>query len=547
MTGQQLESRPEYAQPHDILVVDDDQAMCHYCATALRQLGHTVTASTSSLAALDHLRQQRFDLILTDIRMPQLSGLELARHARLIDPTLAVIIMSGQTTLEMLREAVLNGVTSYLSKPFELEELRLSVTQVLHQRATMRDKLRLETVVHQLRLSSAFNYTLSLSEMCAEIVRVVQSEVGGKWAYFLLTADDQEPRLLFGHENQPPLDMDGWHLLQETADKHQPARARLKLGDTEATVVCMPLSVGGHHIGSVLFDYVLPLTPARSESLTLLMKQASAALNNARLYTQIKDANARLQELDRLKSEFLAITSHELRTPLAIVLGYAMLLHEQAEPPAREYLARMLESGQRLNSIIDDMTHLRQVELQQTQLQLEDIYLLDLVQECVEHMQSRVQAKRQQLEVHAEADRLCRIRLDHDKMSLVLTSLFSNAIKFTPLEGTIKVSVWCEYIETVPYVHEDHEVPLHPGMWGFISVQDTGIGIPQDQQRRIFERFYQVADSITRESGGTGLGLALVQGLVTVHNGRVWVNSKEGVGSTFTVALPQAGPQSLMS
>ncbi len=521
--------------------------MCHYCTSALRHLGYHVTATTSSLAALDYLRQQPFDLVLTDIKMPQLSGLDLTRHAREIDPILAIVIMSGQTSLEMLREAVSNGITSYLSKPFEVEELRLTVTQVLHQRTMMRDKLRLETVVHQLRLSSAFNYTLSLPEMCAEILRVVQEEISGRWAYFLLNVDDAAPRLLFGHPDQPPLDTAGWQLLQQTALKQLPSRTRIQLGAELCDGVCLPLSVGGQNIGSVLFNHTQPLTPARAESLTLLMKHAAAALNNARLFTQVQEANSRLQELDRLKSEFIAITSHELRTPLAIVLGYAMLLHDQADPPAREYLRRMLESGHRLNAIIDDMTNLRQVELRQTHLTIEEVDLADLMQECVTNVQSLADGKRQTLNLKYDASALCRVHLDRDKIALVLTSLLSNAIKFTPIGGDVTLQAWCEHVETVPYAHGDQAIALNPGAWAFISVQDTGIGIPPGQQRRIFERFYQVADSLTRENGGTGLGLALVQGLVTVHNGHVWVTSQEGMGSTFTVALPQNVPQSLMS
>jgi signal transduction histidine kinase len=92
---------------------------------------------------------------------------------------------------------------------------------------------------------------------------------------------------------------------------------------------------------------------------------------------------------------------------------------------------------------------------------------------------------------------------------------------------------------TVPYQHPHFVGTIAPGTWSFISVQDSGIGIPESQQRRIFDRFYQVANSLTREHGGTGLGLALVQGLVTLHNGHVWVQSEEGRGSTFTIALPQ--------
>lgn len=527
-----------------ILVVDDDASMCNFCSKALRHAGYHVVDTTSSIKALDYLRQQTFDLLFTDIRMPQLSGLELARQARILDPGMAVIIMTGQTTLEMLREAVQQGVTSYLSKPFEIEEMRLTVAQVLHQRATMQDKVQLEAIVHQLQLSSAFNRTLSLHELCSEIVRVTQREIGCRLGYFLLISPDETPRLLPGWANQPQLTEAGWSLLQATHMRQEIQHSQLRLADTQYALICVPLSIAGQQVGSALFDYTIQLTPARTDSLLLLMTHAAAALNNAQLFTRMQEANSRLKELDRLKSEFISITSHELRTPLAIVLGYAMLLHDQTDPPARDYLRRMLDNGQRINDIIDDMTHLRRLETQQTELMLEPIPLGELLRECIDDMLRVSKHKKQTIMVESKLDDLCTIVIDRVKIALAVMSLLSNAIKFTPIGGTVTVCSWCETVQTVPYEHPDFAGTLAPGAWSFVCIRDSGIGIPPAEQRRIFERFYQVAHSLTREQGGTGLGLALVQGLVALHGGQVWVKSQEGLGSTFTIALPQRGPQS---
>ena len=529
-------------EPHvasAILVVDDDVSMCRYCAKALRNVGYHVTDTASSLAALEHLRHQPYDLLLTDIKMPQLSGLELARQARILNPGLAVIIMTGHATLENLREAVGQGVTSYLSKPFEIEEMRLSVAQVLHGRATLLEKTQLEVLVHQLQLSNAFNRTLALPELCREIVRVAAGEIGCQIGYFLLQSPDDQPRLLNGCENQPQLNETGWQMLQAACTSPQPLQSVLRFADRSCNSVGLALRVGGTSIGSVLFDHSLPLTPARLDSLTLLMTHAAAALNNAQLYTRMQEANNRLQELDRLKSEFIAITSHELRTPLAIVLGYAMLLYDQTEPPARDYLHRMLENGQRISTIIDDMTHLRRLETQQSELTLEAINLPTLLRQCLDEMSVVATKKHQTVTIVDSPDLPCVIYIDHYKIALVLMSLLSNAVKFTPEGGIITIQAWCEGVLTVPYEHPLFVGTIAPGLWAFISVRDTGIGIPAVQQRRIFDRFYQVANSLTREQGGTGLGLALVQGLVSLHNGHVWVQSEEGRGSTFTIALPQ--------
>ncbi|MCA0351063.1 MAG: response regulator [Chloroflexi bacterium] len=541
MTERQPNEASEYSRAPAILVVDDDTSICRYCSKALRNVGYQVVDTTSGLVALDHLRHQAFDLLLTDIKMPEMSGLELARQARALNPGLAVIIMTGQTTLETLREAVQQGVTSYLSKPFEIEEMRLTVAQVLHQRAMVLQKVKLEAIVHQLELSSAFNRTLSLSELCGEIVRVTNSEIGCQFGYFLLQQPDESPRLLMGQASHPQLNEAGWQLLQETYQQQQPIQTTLKLAEADHNVITFPLRVGGAMIGSALFDYTEALPSAQIEGMMLLLNQAAAALNNAQLFTRVQEANSRLQELDRLKSEFISITSHELRTPLAVVLGYGIVIQERSEPPIRTYLDRLVESAQRMKEIIDDMTHLRRLDTRQTELQVEPIVLDELLYEVIDQMHGLAQKKSQTLSLATPPDALCTLYADRAKIALVLMSLLSNAMKFTPAEGMITVRAWCETVQAVPYEHAYFKGTLQPGPWVFVSVSDSGIGIPESHLQRIFERFYQVAQSLTREYGGTGVGLALVQGLVALHNGHVWVQSEEGRGSTFTVALPQRG------
>ncbi|HEY1014864.1 MAG TPA: ATP-binding protein [Herpetosiphonaceae bacterium] len=543
MADQHQDPSPDTAPTHTILVVDDDVTMCQFCAQTLRKVGYSVTDTTSGREALAQLQRGQFDLILTDIWMPEISGLELARQAREIDPGLAIVIMTGETTVETLREAVQQGVTSYLSKPFEIDELRLTVAQVLHQRQLLQDNIRLEALVRQLQLSNSFNRTLAVSELCEEVLKAVAKQIGSQDGYFFLMTPDGQPTLLHAGTHRPELDEQGWNFLRRVYEVQQLDQATLTLDGSEHAMIALPLCVGGTPLGSVMFDYAPPLTRPRLESLHLLMWHAGAALNNAQLYTHLHEAHQRLQDLDRLKSEFISITSHELRTPLSIVLGYTILLHDQAASPAREYLQRVLESGQRINDIIDDMINLRRLETRQEELALEEIDLNVLVHGCAAGVQSLARAKQQELTVECEVGAPSGVVIDQPKIEVVLQNLLSNAIKFTPRQGRVRLRAWCEEVQIVPFTAGATSLILSPGTWVFISISDSGIGIPQQQQRRIFERFYQVADSLTREQGGTGLGLALVQGLVQLHGGQVWVESQEGQGSTFTIALPQRGPQ----
>jgi signal transduction histidine kinase len=280
------------------------------------------------------------------------------------------------------------------------------------------------------------------------------------------------------------------------------------------------------------------LRPGVQESIMLLANYAGAALRNASLYSQIDVAYQRLQELDKLKSEFIAIASHELRTPLSIVLGYSMMVHDQTQGDKHEYMQRVMESAQRIKEVVDDMVSLRHLETGEAPPLLEPIIVQDLVRQALESMQSLV-ANNHQVLVAKLPDEPLIVQSDREKLLLIFNHLLSNAIKFTPQDGQIVVSAAVQsgaaiavYESLVP------RVPDPQTSWVVLTFQDNGIGIPEREQRRIFDRFYQVADSLRRDRGGIGLGLALVRELVTALGGLVWVYSREGEGSVFAVALP---------
>src|ERR1044071_3788356 len=156
-----------------ILVVDDEPYMCDVCTRTLQRGGYQVTATSDPRAAERMLRDdQHFDLLLTDIKMPSMSGLELALIARERDPAIAIIIMTGFATMENLQQSVQRGIADFLSKPFELDHLRLAVDQALHKRSILQDNLRLRTIEQLLQSSQALNSTLDMAELAGILLRV---------------------------------------------------------------------------------------------------------------------------------------------------------------------------------------------------------------------------------------------------------------------------------------------------------------------------------------------------------------------------------------
>jgi signal transduction histidine kinase len=234
---------------------------------------------------------------------------------------------------------------------------------------------------------------------------------------------------------------------------------------------------------------------------------------------ELTKAYEELKELDRMKDEFISIAGHELYTPLSILLGYAIMAQEEATDEMQPYLKIMVDKSLQLQEVIGCMLDLKYLRSGETFSKLENVSLKELIEAAVDELNLLTETKQQVIELDLPED-LPEIETDRRKFNLVLSNLLSNASKFTPEGGKIRVEGRVEEGEVV------------------VSVSDTGIGIPAKERERIFAPFYQIEDSLTRTHGGLGLGLAIVKSAVATCGGRIWVESEEGEGSTFSFTLP---------
>jgi signal transduction histidine kinase len=298
------------------------------------------------------------------------------------------------------------------------------------------------------------------------------------------------------------------------------------------SLLCVPLMVRERVIGTLAVDKDVPdgFTPVDERLLTIAAAQAAVAIENARLYEELKERAARLgqaytdlQALDRLKDELVQNVSHELRTPLTFVKGYIELLLDgemgQINEQQRESLAIVADKTNAIARLVSDILFLQQIEHQS--LQLSDLNLVEVVRRALQSNQPPATAAGITLQAMAPPH-LPPVRADRDRVNQVLDNLIGNAIKFSPNGGSITVQL-----------EEANDMVQ-------VSVSDTGIGIPPDQTERIFERFYQVDGSATRQFGGAGLGLAIVKRIVEAHGGHIWAKSQVDHGSTFLFTLPKA-------
>lgn len=277
-------------------------------------------------------------------------------------------------------------------------------------------------------------------------------------------------------------------------------------------------------------------------------------------YKELAEANQRLRtslekqrELDRLKTNFLAMMSHELRTPLTSIIGYSdMLLEGMAGPlhgDQAQFVGTIREKGESLLELIQALLEISRVEAGVVDVGHDPYEIAAVLASAQRTVLPQAQKKGLRLQVHVDAG-LPSMLGDPGKIAQCLINLLTNAVKFTPAGGEIRVHADLFDGER-RYTGDDGRFGRPRERFVRVVVADTGIGIPADKVNRVFQAFYQVDNSFTREYGGTGLGLAIVKSFVEAHGGEVWVDSVEGHGTTFSLLLPvvhdRGGPAAIPS
>jgi GAF domain-containing protein/two-component sensor histidine kinase len=229
-------------------------------------------------------------------------------------------------------------------------------------------------------------------------------------------------------------------------------------------------------------------------------------------------------EADRTKRQFISDVSHELRTPLTAIRGYVDLLRLSVADDLTEeqlgFLQVIKSNANRLMDLINDILDISRFESGKIVLNFAPVDIDTVIYEVEQTL--RLEARKKQMDVHIDiADGLPSVEADQKRLTQVVTNLFSNAIKYTFDEGTVTVRAF-----------------LNPAQLMQIEVEDSGVGMSQEQLQKLFRPFYRAFNPLSDRSGGTGLGLSIARSLVELHGGEMWVNSEPGKGSTFSVVLP---------
>ncbi|MFC1951228.1 PAS domain S-box protein [Chloroflexota bacterium] len=614
------------SEKDSILFVDSDRKICENLATIADFKGYDTDMTTTGKRALAMVKSRWFNIAIVDIKLSDMTGIDLLTQLKEMRSDMEVIIVTGYSSSENALMALKKGAVDYIKKPVDIDELLLVVSQIVaKQKLVFQNRDLIENLQRELterkhvedlyqsltdrsqagiwiiqkskfklinpefaKITGFSQEELLVSEPLSIIypddrekvhesaTQMLKGELDSPYEYRIISKDGEIKTVLeaaasikyegklaamgscldvtqrkrdadviekFGlameqsidgiaildgdrnvvYNNKAFAEMHGYDVQEVMGknattfinQKHPPeylnSRKYMKQYEAWRGEVHRTRKDGS------VFPALLSITLLRDKG-----GKATGLLTIIRDITDRKEIEDRLIEVDRLKSEFIANTSHELRTPLQSIMGFAkLLLSGKVRDTERqeEFLKIIERQSEHLVMLINDLIDVQRLESGRFQVEKVDVKINEVITDALSELNAMTVEKSIEISEQYPAS-LPAVNADALRIKQVIINLVGNAIKFSYDGGKIWVKADIDGDDLL------------------VQVTDYGMGIPKQSVGRIFERFHQVDGSLTRKEQGTGLGLYIVKQIIEAHKGRVWVDSVEGKGSTFSFAIP---------
>lgn len=539
----------------DILIVEDESFFRKVIVDTLSEGGFATveTAYASEVAAL--LGRNEIGLVLTDLEMPEVSGLEVLQQVKTLRPEIPVVVISAHQDFYAVREVLSGGALEYLVKPFTDEELLAVAERGLAQYRSNLDAIRnqeeAERLLADLVLLREVGETASgeadLQSLLDRIISMIVDAVGVQTASLMLPATDGNLRIRAAHgmpigvrekavikpgegvsghvfKSGKPLllsDINDDDRFSPSGDEGQySTSSALSLPLKGREQVIGVLNVNNKEDGS-------PFSAHDQHLLATIAHQATLAIENFNLVNQLRNKARELEALNSARSRLVCNLSHELKTPLTSVLGFSDLLQTHraqiGESELDDYLQKISDSSLQMEKLISGMLLLFSIDSGTASWVPEAVSVEKVCRGEIAPYQGQIDRMRLNLEIDIE-DNLPELQADPEKFRLLVSALIDNAVKFNEPDGWLYVQAQRREEQGVDYL--------------YLRVHNDGVHVSIDSAEEIFAEYSQLGEINTEKPEGVGIGLALCRTIAEKMGGRIFLEDTKGVGTSFGLILP---------
>ncbi len=484
----------------NILVVDDEMGIREGCKRALSEEGYMVDDADSGQAGLQKVTQNDYDLVLVDLMMPGIGGMDLIKKIHHRDPEIITVVITGNATIETAVEATKLGAYDYLPKPFSPEALAAVVKRGMEKRILSLEAKKLYAERTQ-RL-------LELVNERSRLRTIISAMADG-----VLVANLEGRLVLWNTSSVKMLKSKGFDIAGESLEYYI---------SNELLIAAIKEVLNSDDKD---FSMISREIPAQDEKVILMANIAPVRDEGGKILgavTVLRDIT-KLKEINKIKSQFVSMVAHELRAPLAAIKGWLeVILSGEAGADAeqnKQWLQRAMDRADSLLALVNDLLVINRMEAGKVAQKMEPVQINDVIKKIVDFLKPEAEKRKVILSTELSED-LPSVHADLRDMERLFTNLVSNAIKYNRDNGSISVEGKVE------------------GSFVCYRIKDTGIGISSENLSHIFDDFYRADDEKIKKIPGTGLGLTIAKKIVNSHFGHIEVDSDLGKGSVFSVYLP---------